>query len=123
MIVSCAHKIDSQDPFVISAFPLDTAHVFPCLAGRYLAKVGDFGGCCTEGGTPRAATEYFSAPEAHLFQPVNARSDVYSVGIMAILLLSGRFEESDLPELDSETFFNVETGKFWTHALCERRSS
>ena len=50
---------------------------------------------------------------------------MYSVGIMAILLLSGRFGESDLPDLDSETYTggNVDIEKFWTHALCEHRST
>ena len=96
--------------------------IYISLAG-YLAKVGDFGICCEHGKPPPGATPYYSAPEACLCRPVIPKSDVYSVGIIAILLLSGQLKDSEVPDETCDTYINGhDESSFWTQALCTDRS-
>ena len=104
---------------------LKPENVFIALQNRaHIAKVGDFGGCCFDDRkSARAVTDYYSAPEAVLARVVNTKSDVYSVAFIAILLLTGQLQDSELVPLDCETYARgTSRSSFWTQAFCERRS-
>ena len=79
---------------------------------RFLAKIGDFGGATFKGEVPECFTPFYSAPEAEAGLPVHPKSDVYSMGLLGALLLTGPEREGDF----------VQHGDvFWSVAFCASR--
>jgi eukaryotic-like serine/threonine-protein kinase len=93
--LSCAHKVDvvHRDIKPANIFIMENDHV----------KLLDFGLACAPGTEDMniAGTLYYASPEQIEGSPVDQRSDIYSMGIMAYEMVTGKrpYPEDNLADL------------------------